>query len=117
MVPIYKEGDRLVVINCRSVSLTSVICLQMEHVISGYIRQVWDTNIWSYEDQHGIIPGYPCESQIVSVCQDISEGARIEAIIIDFSRTFDLIPYDRLLMKIAASGVDSRVAVWVRELF
>jgi hypothetical protein len=30
---------------------------------------------------------------------------------------FDLVPYDRLLMKIAASGLDSRVAVCVREIF
>jgi hypothetical protein len=28
---------------------------------------------------------------------------------------FDLVPYDQLLMKIAASGVVSRVAVWVKE--
>ena len=68
-----------------------------------------------YEDQRGFRPGYQCENQIVSVCQDVAdsldEGARIEAIMIDFSRSFDLIPYDRLLMKIVASGVDSRVFI------
>jgi hypothetical protein len=37
------------------------------------------------------------------------------AIIIDFSKAFDLVPHDRLLMKLAASGVDSRIVVWVRE--
>jgi len=30
---------------------------------------------------------------------------------------FDLVPYDRLLMKIEASGVVSRVDVWVKEIF
>ena len=39
----------------------------------------------------------------------------IDAIIIDFSKDFDLVPHDRLLMKLAASGVDSRVVIWVRE--
>jgi len=39
----------------------------------------------------------------------LDEGARIDAIIIDFSKAFDLVPYDLLLMKIAASGVDSKV--------
>jgi hypothetical protein len=29
---------------------------------------------------------------------------------------FDLVPYDRLVMKIAASGVVSKVAVWVKEI-
>jgi len=32
-------------------------------------------------------------------------------IIIDLSKAFDLVPYDRLLTKIAASGVDLRVVV------
>jgi len=36
-------------------------------------------------------------------------------IIIDLSKSFDLVPHDRLLAKLATSGVDSRVVVWVRE--
>ena len=41
VVPIHKGGDRSVVKNYRPVSLTSVVCKQMEHVTAGYIRQVW----------------------------------------------------------------------------
>jgi hypothetical protein len=41
VVPTHKGGDRSVVKNYRSVSVTSVICKQMEHVIADYIRQVW----------------------------------------------------------------------------
>jgi len=74
---------------------------------------------WLYEGQHGFIPGYSCESQLVTVCQDIAdsldEGARTDAIIIDFSKAFDLVPRDRLLMKIAATRVDLRVVLWVKE--
>jgi hypothetical protein len=91
----------------------------MERVVAGHLRQVWGISKWLYESQHGFRPGYMCESQRVTVCQDIAdslvEGARIGSIIIDFSKTFYLVPYDRLLMKIAASEVDSRVVVWVRE--
>ena len=36
-------------------------------------------------------------------------------IIIDFPKDFDLVPHDRLPTKLAVSGVDSRVVVWVRE--
>jgi retron-type reverse transcriptase len=36
---------------------------------------------------------------------------------IDISKAFDLVPHDWLLKKLAASGVDSRVVVWVREFF
>ena len=36
-------------------------------------------------------------------------------IILDFLKEFDLVPHDRLLKKTAASGVDSRVVVRIRE--
>jgi hypothetical protein len=45
----------------------------------------------------------------------LDEGVSIDATIIDFSKAFDLVFHDRLLRKLAASGVDSRIVVWVRE--
>ena len=117
--PIYKWGDQLAVTNYRPISLTSLVCKQLEHVIAGYLRQVWDKNDWLYEGQHGFRPGYSCESQVITIVQNIAdsldEGVVIDAIIIDFSKAFDLVPHDRVLTKVAALGVDSRVVVWVRE--
>ena len=96
-----------------------MVCKQMEHVIAGYIRQVREDRDWLYEGKHGFRPRYSCESRIITVCQDISdsldEAARLDAIIIYFSKAFDLVPHDRLLKKMAASGVDSMVVVWIRE--
>ena len=110
---------RSVVGNCRPVSLTSVVCKQMEHVVAGYLRQVWEMSGWLYEGQRGFRPGYLYESQVVTVCQDIAdwldEGVRTDAGIIDFSKAFDLIQHYRFLTKIAATGVDLRVVVWVKE--
>jgi hypothetical protein len=83
-----------------------------------YKTSVGGYSDWLYEGQHGFRAGYSCESQIITVSQDISdsldEGVRLNAIIIYFSKAFDLL-HDRLLKKIAASGVDSRVVVWIRE--
>jgi len=42
VVPIHKENNCSVVKNYRPISLTSVVCKQMEHIIAGYIRQVWE---------------------------------------------------------------------------
>ena len=76
-------------------------------------------NGWLYEGQHGFRPGYSCESQVVTVCQDIAdsldEGVRRDTKIIYFSKTFVLVQHDRLLTKIAATEVDLRVVVWVKE--
>ena len=45
----------------------------------------------------------------------MDNGDRIDTIVIDFLKAFDLVPHNRLLMKIANSGVDSRVVQWVWE--
>ena len=92
----------------------------MEHVKAEYLRQVWGDSDWLYERQHGFGTGFSCESQIITVCQDISdaldESTRLDAIIIDFSKASDLFPHDRLLKKkVADSGVDLGVVVWIRE--
>jgi hypothetical protein len=91
----------------------------MEHVIASYLRQVLDTNGWLYEGQHGFRPGYSCESQVITVCLDdadaLDKGDMIDDITVDFSKAFDLVPHGRLLTKIAKSGMDSRVVVWIRE--
>ena len=114
-------GDRLSLKVYRPVSLNLVIFKQMKHVIASYLRQVWDKNDSLYEVQRGFRPVYSCESQVMTVCQDIADsvdnGDRIEidAIIIDFSKAFDLVPNGQLLTKIPNSGVDSRVVVWIRE--
>jgi len=76
-------------------------------------------NDWFYEGQHGFRPGYSWESQVITVCQDIADaldnGDRIDAIIVDISKAFDLVPHGRLLVKTANSCVDARVVVWIRE--
>ena len=83
--PTHKEGDHSVVKKYRPVSLTSVVCKQMEHVLAGYV-QVWEDRVWLYEEQNVFRLGYSCESQIITICQDISdaldEATRLDAVII-----------------------------------
>ena len=118
VISIHKGSDRSLATNYRPISLTSIVCKQMEHVITSYLRRVWD-NDWLYAGKRGFRPGYSCESQVITVCHDIANslenGDKIDAIIVDFSKAFDLVPHGPLLTKIENSGVDSMVVVWIRE--
>jgi hypothetical protein len=87
----------------------------MEHAIASYLRQVWDKNDWFYEGQYGSRPGYSCESQVITVCQDIADALYNGDTIVDFLKVFHLVPHGRQLTKIAKPGVDSTVIVWIRE--
>jgi hypothetical protein len=80
----------------------------MEHDIVGYLRQVWNKNDLLYERQYGFRPAYSFKSPVVTVCQHkadiLDKGVCIEAIIIDFSKSLDLVPHDPLLTKLAATS-------------
>jgi len=62
------------------------------------LRQVWDENDWFYEGKHAFRLGYSCESQVITVCQDIADSLDevfgIDAIIIELSKAFDLVPHN-----------------------
>jgi hypothetical protein len=83
------------------------------------LRHVWDTSGWLYEGQHGSTPGYSCESQLVTIYQDIAdsldEGGRPDTIAIDIPKTFDLVPHDRLLTNVSESTVELRVIEWIKN--
>jgi len=99
--------------NNRPISVNSVVCKQLEHVIAEYLRQVWDKIDWLYVGQHSFGQRHLCEFQAITVCQDIAdpldEGVCTDAIIMDYSKVFNLVHHDRLLTKLSASGVISRV--------
>jgi hypothetical protein len=54
----------------------------------------WDKNEWLYQGQHGFRPGYCCESQVITVCQEcLVEVVGIDVIIIESSTALDLVPH------------------------
>lgn len=94
--------------NFRPVSLTSVVCKIMERILSDYPRKIWEEKRLIHSSQRGFRKGYLCESQLISVCQYISNkfdsGSRIYAIITDFAKAFDVIPHDLLFLDTKQNG-------------
>jgi hypothetical protein len=55
----------------------------------------------------------PREIIVGSAYLTLDRGDRMDAIIVDFSKAFDLVLHGRLLVKVADSGVDNRVVVFI----
>jgi len=68
---VFKKGDRHTASNYRPVSLTSVLCKTLEHIICRHILQHLERYNFLTSLQHGFRSGHSCESQLVITMHDI----------------------------------------------
>ena len=48
------------------------------------------------------------------VTKNVDEGAPYDAIYLDFSKAFDSVPHEKLLMKIRSVGIETNIVDWVK---
>ena len=65
IVPIYKKGDKHLPGNCRPVSLTSITCKVLEHVICSSIMSHFDQHNILCDNQHGFRKKRSCEALLI----------------------------------------------------
>ena len=101
--PIFKKGDRHKAANYRSISLTSICCKLLEHIVHSHVIPHLDSNHMLNTAQHGFRKYRSCETQLILTVQDLAnglnDGEQIDAILLDFCKTFDKVPHQRLLGK------------------
>ena len=93
IVPLYKKGDKMQAGNYRPVSLTSITCKLLEHIIHSNIMDHFDRFNVLNNSQHGFRKKRSCETQLINTIKSFSEclnsRGQIDAILLDFSKAFD----------------------------
>ena len=119
--PLYKPGksDRSNAENYRPVSLTSVSCKLLEHIIhSNIMRHLDDTGVLS-DVQHGFRKKRSCETQLVLTVNDfarsLNEGQQLDTILLDFSKAFDKVNHRKLCLKLNHYGVRGQTLMWIKN--
>ena len=116
---IFKKGDKSEQANYRPISLTSICCKTMEHIIHSQVMQHLDIQKILCDQQHGFRKRRSCDSQLLVTIQDISanldEGEQIDAVMQDFSKAFDKVPHQRLLLKLRHYGIGDSTLQWVQS--
>ena len=69
--PVYKKGLKSAAENYRPISLTSVCCKILEHIIARNIMQHAEENNILYPLQHGFRKGRSCETQLIEFVDGI----------------------------------------------
>ena len=119
VVPLFKRDERHLAYNYRTVSLTSITCKVMEHIVHSSVMGHCDRNKILTNAQHGFCKKRSCESQLIITIHDIASklerDSQVDIILLDFAKAFDKVPHHRLLHKLEYYGVNPKTNRWIRS--
>jgi hypothetical protein len=119
VTPLFKKGDKSTHSNYRPVSLTSICSKVLEHIIHSHIMKHLDKHQILTDYQNGIRASRSCESQLLITINDIAKsmnaGEQMDAILLDFSKAFDKVPHQRLLLKLRHYVIRGNLLDWIED--
>ncbi len=119
ITPVFKKGHRYLAANYRPVSLTCICSKILEHIVVKQILTHFDSHNILVDCQHGFRSKRSCETQLTTFIQELyqsmHQGTRTDVAIMDFSKAFDKVPHQRLLLKLDHYGVRDQTLLWVKN--
>jgi hypothetical protein len=120
VIPIFKCGQRSKPANYRPISLTCIPCKIYEKLICTYFTELWGETHFLSPFQFGFRNQHSCEASLAGLTQriinSIDKDEQVDAILLDMSKAFDVVPHDLLIEKLSAmKNVDQRLVIWIRE--
>ena len=103
--PIHKKNNRADPTNYRPISLTSICCKTLEHIIYlSIFFHLEKPNLLS-DNQHGFRAKRLCETQLLGAINDfqlcLNRGGHIDASFLDFTKAFDKVCHSKLCHKLS----------------
>eukprot|EP00057_Strongylocentrotus_purpuratus_P028746 XP_011683220.1 PREDICTED: uncharacterized protein LOC105447168 [Strongylocentrotus purpuratus] len=119
VAPVFKKGEGCRPENYRPISLTSIACKVLEHIVhSNIMDHLEDHDILS-DAQHGFRKKRSCVSQLTLAIQDLARGIdnweQLDVILLDFAKVFDKVPHGRLLHKLNFYGIRNCTHAWIAD--
>ena len=116
--PLFKKGDTSLASNYRPISLTSILCKVLEHVVTTNIVSHMDKYNLLYDLRHGFRSKRSCETQLVTLIEDLMRnsiaGNQTDLVQLDFSKAFDKVSHQKLLLKLHIYGIRGPTLKWIQ---
>ena len=118
IIPIHKSGEQSLVSNYRPISLTSISCKLLEHIILKYITVFLEMKFLS-PNQHGFRSGLSTVTQLTEVVHDlaftINNRGQTDMILLDLSKAFDCVCHSKLLIKLKSAIGEGLLFSWIEK--
>ena len=118
VTPVFKKGAKSKPENYKPISLTCILSKVLEHILVTSIMKHLDTNHLLYPLQHGFRSKVSCETQLLTFTQqifdDMANGKQTDVVVMDFSKAFDKVDHQRLILKLKRMGIDKKISNWVQ---
>ncbi len=117
IVPVPKTSETRIINNYRPISLLSLVSKVLEHVV--HARSLYIVKPLLHPQQHGFRSQRSCITQLLDVVHNIGKaldcGKEIDMIYLDFSKAFDSVPHDKLIVKLQQFGITGPLLDWYRD--
>ena len=107
---VFEKGSRLDPANHRPISLTSLCCNVMEHIVLSHVAKHLSANNILLDSQHGFRVKLSSVIQLISSCHDwattIQSRGQVDIVFLDISKAFDILPHRRISVKLSYYGIN-----------
>ena len=91
-----------------------------EHILCSHLSDHLEINNILTPHQHGFRKGLSTETQLISVLDDwlslLDKRIRTDVLLIDFSKAFDSVPLQGLLLKLNYYGITGNSLFWIKNV-
>ena len=120
VTPIYKGGPRNDVSNYLPISITSILCKCIEHIII-------TSNVWAHLEsngtlsnrQHGFRKGYSTTTQFLHVVHHtvdkLDKRRNSHIVSFDFAKAFDKVPHHLLVCKLVSYKLHMKICDLIKS--
>ncbi|XP_076436154.1 uncharacterized protein LOC143275761 [Babylonia areolata] len=119
VTPVFKKGEQYEPANYSPVSLTSVCCKVLEHILTSTIMVHFEHHGVLNDRQRGFRRGWSCETQLLEFADELVEnmtrGKQTDVLILDFAKAFDRINHSLLIHKFHYFGIRGALNRWIAD--